>query len=74
MLVCVGVYNSGRWPSLAEPPSEDVSEYRGPLLMEGLFLCFPHLRAYTDLHRRPLHNVCVLARHLVPSHWDSLPV
>lgn len=30
----------------------------GPLLMEGLSLCSPHLRVHTDLHRRPLHSVC----------------
>ena len=56
--LCVCVCKLGRWPSLAEPLSEDVSEYRGPLLMEGLSLCFPHLRVHTDLHRHPLHSVC----------------
>lgn len=35
-----------------------MADYRGPLLMKGLSLCFPHLRAHTDLHRRPLHSVC----------------
>lgn len=61
---CACVCEPGRWPLLAEPLSEDVSEYRGPLLIDGLSLCFPHLRVHTDLHRLPLHSA--LARHSVP--------
>lgn len=72
-LVFMCVSKSGRWPSLAECVSKDVSEYRGPLLMEGLRLCSPHLRGPYRPPQAPASQ-CVLARHSVPSHWDSLPV
>lgn len=63
---------SGWWPSLAECLFEDVSEYRGLLLLEGLSLCSPHLRLPYRPPRVPTPQ-CVLARHLAPTHWDSLP-
>lgn len=51
--LCVNWAGGHHWQSLA--PRMCLNR-EGLLLMEGLSLCFPHLRVHTNLHRRPLHS------------------
>ena len=67
------VCKSGRWPSLAGSLSEDVSEYRGAVVNGGSVSLFSTSEGPYRPPQAPASQ-CVLARHSVPSHWDSLPV